>query len=138
MYAVGRIQDGLTQLTPVTPADLIASSGNSAIILFHLYGDDLGPDPSPEPVDGLIGHHANVCALQYSRKHKKMISASWDCAGRLWSRSKSSSNNVAAGKAKSKAGDWACELVLSGHEAAVWGVAILDEGLYDGNYLTGE
>lgn len=119
-------------------ADLIASSGNSTIILFHLYGDDLGPDHSPEPADGLIGHHANVCALQYSRKHRKMISASWDCAARVWSRSKRLSGNDVPKKAKSKAGDWNCERVLSGHEAAVWGVAILDGGLYDGNYMTGK
>lgn len=129
---------GTELISDICSADLIASSGNSTIILLHLYGNDLGPDPSPEPVDGLIGHHANVCALQYSRKHKKMISASWDCAARVWSRSKRSISNEASGKPKSKAGDWDCQHVLSGHEAAVWGVAILDGGLYDSNYMTGK
>jgi hypothetical protein len=126
--------DKATLIRHHAPADLVASAGNSTIILFHLYGDD----PSPEPVDGLIGHHANVCALQYSRQHKKMISASWDSAARVWSRSKKPRGDDEGGKVKSKAGDWGCEHVLSGHEAAVWGVAILDGGSYDGHYLTGE
>jgi WD40 repeat protein len=39
---------------------------------------------------------------------------------------------------KSKAGDWECELVLSGHEAAVWGVTILEGGPHDGYFLSGE
>ena len=67
-----------------------------------------------------------------------MISASWDCAARVWSRNNKPLGDAAGGKVKSKAGDWECEYVLSGHEAAVWGVAILDGGLYDGHYLTGE
>lgn len=134
--AINRERETLNRQPP--PADLVASAGNSTIILFHLYGDDLGPDPSPEPVDGLIGHHANVCALQYSRRHKKLISASWDCAARVWSRSKKPRGDDEGGKAKSKAGEWDCDHVLSGHEAAVWGVAILEGGSYDGYYLTSE
>lgn len=41
-------------------------------------------------------------------------------------------------RVKSKAGEWEGQLVLSGHEAAVWGVAVLDEGPLEGFYLTGK
>lgn len=91
-------------------------------------------------MDGLIGHHANVCALSYSGKHKKMISASWDCAARVWSRNAKGKDweEDGGGRVKSKAGNWECELVLSGHGAAVWGVTILEGGPHDGYFLTGK
>lgn len=115
---------------------LIASAGNSTIILLHLFDNDPTATPSSEPVDGLIGHHANICALSYSRRHKQLISASWDCAARVWSRSVKGKEGE--GKVKSKAGDWECRLVLSGHEAAVWGVTILEGGPHDGFFLSGQ
>ncbi|KAJ9104022.1 hypothetical protein QFC19_004156 [Naganishia cerealis] len=120
--------------------DLIVSAGNSTIILFHLFDPDPATFPSSEPVDGLIGHHANVCALSYSHKHRKLISASWDCAARVWSRTadrKGRSVQPDGQRVKSKAGEWRCELVLSGHEAAVWGVAVLESDSCEGLYLTG-
>ncbi|KAJ9117206.1 hypothetical protein QFC20_000350 [Naganishia adeliensis] len=137
--------DGYVNSLEFIPADddckfgLIASAGNSTIILLHLFDNDSSTSPSPEPMDGLIGHHANICALSYSRKHKQLISASWDCAARVWSRSAKGEveGEDGKGKVKSKAGDWECELVLSGHEAAVWGVTILEGGPHDGYFLSG-
>lgn len=78
--------------------------------------------------------------MSYSRKHRQLISASWDCAARVWSRSAKGKieGEDGKGKVKSKAGDWECELVLSGHEAAVWGVTILEGGPHDGYFLSGE
>jgi phospholipase A-2-activating protein len=38
---------------------------------------------------------------------------------------------------KDVAGKWDCEKVLSGHSAAVWGVAIFEEGPREGCYITG-
>jgi WD40 repeat protein len=115
---------------------LIASAGNSTIILLHLFDNDPTTTPSSEPVDGLIGHHANICALSYSRRHKQLISASWDCAARVWSRSVKGKEGE--GKVKSKAGEWECRCVLSGHEAAVWGVTILEGGPHDGFFFSGQ
>ncbi|KAJ9106370.1 hypothetical protein QFC21_001516 [Naganishia friedmannii] len=132
--------DGYVNSLEFVPADddcqfdLIASAGNSNIILFHLFDVDPATYPSAEPVDGLVGHHANICALSYSRKHSKLVSASWDCAARVWSREVARKGGVekAEGqRVKSKAGEWGCELVLSGHEAAVWGVAVLEGGSAD-------
>ncbi|KAI5454874.1 WD repeat protein Lub1 [Naganishia albida] len=118
---------------------IIASAGNSTIILLHLFDDDPAAPPPSEPVDGLIGHHANICALFYSRKHRQLISASWDCAARVWSRTgkQGKPGEEEKGRVKSKAGEWECRLVLSGHMAAVWGVAILEGGPHDGFFLSG-
>ncbi|RXK37832.1 hypothetical protein M231_04830 [Tremella mesenterica] len=96
--------------------DLIASGGNSSLILLHSL-----KTLDPEPVEHLAGHGLNVCALAYSSKLEKLISGSWDTTARVWSRS---------------SGRWDTEVVLTGHEAAVWGVAILDEGSRTGCYLT--
>jgi WD40 repeat protein len=110
-------------------AALIASAGNSSLILLH----ELDPlYPTSDPLTALTGHYANVCALSYSGKRRKLISASWDCAARIWTRVRGQGPS-----GKDVAGKWDCEKVLSGHSAAVWGVAIFEEGPREGCYITG-
>jgi WD40 repeat protein len=98
--------------------DLIASGGNSSMILLHSL-----TTLESDSIECLVGHSLNVCTLAYSSRHRKLISASWDGTARVWSRDGSK---------------WETTLVLDGHDAAVWGVAIVDEGAKEGCYLTGE
>ncbi|WVF65690.1 hypothetical protein IAT40_000421 [Kwoniella sp. CBS 6097] len=98
--------------------DLIASGGNSGLILLH----SLRTLDSPS-CDRLTGHGLNVCSLAYSRKLKKLISGSWDHTARVWSRIE---------------GQWRSEALLEGHDEAVWGVAIIDDGARNGSYLTAD
>ncbi|WVQ64045.1 uncharacterized protein L199_002204 [Kwoniella botswanensis] len=100
--------------------DLLASGGNSSLILLHSLKTF-----SPESEHCLIGHSLNVCTLSYSTKRKKLISGSWDQTARIWSRSLESR-------------EWVCERVLEGHEQAVWGVAIIDEGPKANCYVTAD
>ncbi|WWC97833.1 hypothetical protein V866_004720 [Kwoniella sp. B9012] len=100
--------------------DLLASGGNSSLILLHSLKTF-----SPESEHCLIGHSLNVCTMSYSTKRKKLISGSWDQTARIWSRSLVSK-------------EWVCERVLEGHEQAVWGVAIIDEGPKANCYLTAD
>lgn len=112
---------------------VIASGGNSSLILLH---ELQPPYPTTAPITALVGHHANVCTLAYSSKRRKLLSASWDCAARIWSRRESSEVDVAASQV-GKIGDWECEKVLAGHSAAVWGIGIFEEGPCEGCYITG-
>jgi phospholipase A-2-activating protein len=73
-------------------------------------------------VDALIGHSLNVCTLSYSATCRKLISGSWDHTARIWSR---------------RGAKWEVELVLDGHDEAVWGVAIVEAGPSRGCFLTG-
>nr|XP_019047918.1 hypothetical protein I302_04538 [Kwoniella bestiolae CBS 10118]OCF26848.1 hypothetical protein I302_04538 [Kwoniella bestiolae CBS 10118] len=98
--------------------DLLASGGNSSLILLHSLRS-----LSPESQHCLVGHSLNVCTMSYSRKTRKLISGSWDQTARVWSKS---------------SGEWDCETVLEGHDQAVWGVAIIDEGPKEGCYLTAD
>ena len=108
----------LAILDLIDPADLLASGGNSSLILLHSL-DTLAPDP----VDCLIGHALNVCTLAYSSAQKKLVSGSWDHTARVWS---------------GYEGKWSCELVLEGHDEAVWSVAVVEGGVREGSFLTGE
>nr|XP_031862293.1 uncharacterized protein CI109_002258 [Kwoniella shandongensis]KAA5529365.1 hypothetical protein CI109_002258 [Kwoniella shandongensis] len=98
--------------------DLLASGGNSSLILLH----SLSALDS-ESRACLIGHTLNVCALNYSQTRRKLISGSWDQTARVWSR---------------ESGEWNCDLILEGHDQAVWGVAIVEEGPKEGHYLTAD
>jgi len=108
---------------------LLASGGNSSLILLHNL-DTL----APEAEDCLIGHTANVCALSYSATLGKLASCSWDCTARVWSRSTTEAEAGADAEPKSK---WACEVVLEGHEQAVWDCRIFETGAHAGCYITG-
>jgi WD40 repeat protein len=124
----------LTSLVSILNTAVIASGGNSSLILLH----ELHPSyPTTEPVTALVGHHANVCTLAYSSRRGRLISSSWDCAARIWRRRESSEAHTCP-EAKTTVGDWECEKVLSGHSAAVWGVAIFEEGPREGCFITGE
>lgn len=95
---------------------MLASGGNSTMILLH----DLTTLDS-EPVQCLIGHTGNVCALRYAPKLRKLLSSSWDLTARVWTESE---------------GNWS-SIVLEGHDAAVWDVLAFEEGVKAGCYLTG-
>jgi WD40 repeat protein len=99
-------------------SDLLASGGNSSLILLHSL-ESLKSDA----VDCLIGHALNVCTLAYSPVLEKLVSGSWDHTARVWSRA---------------TGEWKCELILEGHVEAVWGVAAIDGGDRRGCFLSGK
>ncbi|KAJ2708719.1 WD repeat protein Lub1 [Coemansia spiralis] len=65
-------------------------------------------DPS-QPLTRLEGHTDNVCALAASADGRMLVSGSWDKTARVWV-------------------DGACQHVLRGHQYAVWGVLVLDDG----------
>lgn len=89
---------------------------------------------SQEPQHALAGHGLNVSTLHYSHKRRKLISGSWDKTARIWSRG---TNGGAIGsETGTGAGGWECEMVLEGHEEAVWGVLGIDEGPQAGGWLT--
>lgn len=118
-------------------ANLIASAGNASHILLH----DLDPAlPIDRPLTALTGHHANVCALAWSDTHQTLLSASWDCAARVWRRVGAETKHLGprVKVPNGGAGEWECVRVLAGHEAAVWGVAVIEEGPLSGHYLTGQ
>lgn len=67
-----------------------------------------------EPIYCLVGHEANVCALDC--KDDIILSGSWDKTARVWTKNGQ-------------------KLILKGHEASVWGVKILNtEG--NGEFIT--
>ncbi|WWD21058.1 hypothetical protein CI109_105539 [Kwoniella shandongensis] len=111
-------EEGRSILLDELTADLLASGGNSSLILLH----SLSALDS-ESRACLIGHTLNVCALNYSQTRRKLISGSWDQTARVWSR---------------ESGEWNCDLILEGHDQAVWGVAIVEEGPKEGHYLTAD
>ncbi|WRT68926.1 uncharacterized protein IL334_005908 [Kwoniella shivajii] len=103
---------------PSDDNDCDASGGNSSLILLHSL-----KTLASETQDCLTGHILNVCTLSYSVKRKKLISGSWDQTARVWSRSQS---------------QWGTDFTLEGHDAAVWGVAVVEEGQHCGCYLTAD
>nr|XP_018259045.1 uncharacterized protein I303_08588 [Kwoniella dejecticola CBS 10117]OBR81203.1 hypothetical protein I303_08588 [Kwoniella dejecticola CBS 10117] len=98
--------------------DLLASGGNSSVILLHSL-----KTLASESQHCLIGHSLNVCALAFSTEHQKLISGSWDQTARIWSR---------------RSGEWKMDVVLAGHDQAVWGVSIVDSGPKTGCSLTAD
>ncbi|KAI1298095.1 ubiquitin homeostasis protein lub1 [Xylaria venustula] len=90
------------------PKGLAISAGSDAII-------DVRP-PTATPSDNaerlLIGHAQNVCALRVVPGSKSVVSGSWDGTARIWS-----------------VGNWETEVILAGHEGAVWDVLALSETL---------
>ena len=75
-----------------------------------------------EPVDTLIGHALNVCALDYSKERGCLISGSWDHTARVWTRD---------------GAKWSTSVTLLGHEEAVWAVAVIAGASQDFSYITG-
>ena len=110
----------LSALLSALRSALLASGGNSAVILLHSLSS-----LDPEPEQCLIGHALNVCALVYDQTSKKLLSGSWDSTAIVWSEGE-------------KEGEWSAEVILKGHEAAVWGVAFVQDFAHRGNFLTGE
>jgi phospholipase A-2-activating protein len=96
----------------------LASGGISTMILIHNV-DTL----SPEAEHCLIGHTSNVCALRYSSAKQQLISGSWDRTARVWTNASS---------------EWKYQLTLDDHDQAVWDVLVLEQGLHEGSFLTGE
>ncbi|KAI0975651.1 ubiquitin homeostasis protein lub1 [Xylaria arbuscula] len=90
------------------PKGLAISAGSDAII-------DVRP-PTATPSDNaerlLIGHAQNVCALRVVPGSESVVSGSWDGTARIWS-----------------VENWETEVVLEGHEGAVWDVLALSETL---------
>lgn len=98
----------LAYLPPTSeyPDGLIVSGGKDTIIEVK--------KPRSTPADNaerlLIGHAHNVCSLDVSPKGTYIVSGSWDKQAIVW-----------------RVGKWEPELILSGHDASVWGVLALDE-----------
>ncbi|KAK8843426.1 hypothetical protein IAR55_007083 [Kwoniella newhampshirensis] len=68
-------------------------------------------------------HWLKLRSLLSTDKLKKLISGSWDRTARVWAHG---------------SGEWKSELVLEGHDQAVWGVAVVEEGPKEGCYLTAD
>ncbi|KAI0476587.1 ubiquitin homeostasis protein lub1 [Xylariaceae sp. FL0804] len=88
------------------PAGLVISGGNDTLI--DVRSIDSAPTANAERL--LIGHARNICALATATGGKYLVSGSWDNSARIWSVAK-----------------WETEVVLGGHEGAVWDVLPLDE-----------
>ncbi|PRQ73969.1 hypothetical protein AAT19DRAFT_15536 [Rhodotorula toruloides] len=99
-------------------AGYLATSGSDSLIQLYSLSS-----PSSSPVQTLLGHAHNVCALHASRDGKRMVSASWDGTARVWRRRKAQEGHEEEGE-----GEWMCERVLADHGAAVWDVLMLEEG----------
>ncbi|KAL5022612.1 hypothetical protein ScPMuIL_001767 [Solemya velum] len=80
------------------PHGIILTGSNDSTILAYTLS-------SPEPAFKLTGHTNTVCAL-VGGKFGTILSGSWDMTARVWLKEK-------------------CVMTLSGHEAAVWAVAIM-------------
>ncbi|CAH1243636.1 PLAA [Branchiostoma lanceolatum] len=89
------------------PHGMVVTGSNDHSI--HIYSLE-----SPEPVYKLTGHKNTVCSLA-AGKFGTLLSGSWDKTARVWLKDR-------------------CMMTLSGHEAAVWAVAIMPE---HGIMLTG-
>ncbi|KAI0204051.1 ubiquitin homeostasis protein lub1 [Astrocystis sublimbata] len=94
--------------SPEFPKGLVVSAGTDAIIDVR----SVAANPSDNAERLLIGHAQNVCALAISPGGKYMVSGSWDKTARVWNLQK-----------------WETEVVLSGHDGAVWDVLPLSETL---------
>lgn len=88
------------------PEGLIISGGKDTIIDVRA--------PSKAPGDNaerlLLGHSANVCALDVDTAGKFVVSGGWDGEARIWT-----------------VGTWNCDAVLKPHEGSVWAVLAYDE-----------
>ena len=92
---------------------LIISGGSDQIIDVR----QPGKAPSDNADALLLGHGANVCALDVSEDGSLIISGSWDNDARIW-----------------QVGKWDDSTVLQGHTAAVWAVLAYDKA----TIITGE
>ncbi|CAD5115874.1 DgyrCDS4814 [Dimorphilus gyrociliatus] len=84
-----------------TQSNYIITGCNDKIIRVFEHGTE-------RPLCELKGHSENVCTITACHDGK-ILSGSWDKTGRVWMNQK-------------------CIFVLSGHESAVWAVAILEDG----------
>ncbi|KAI1486764.1 ubiquitin homeostasis protein lub1 [Biscogniauxia mediterranea] len=100
--------NSLTFLPPSSdfPDGLIISGGTDTIIDVRTATST----PSDNAERLLIGHARNICALAVVPGGKHIVSGSWDNTARIW-----------------RVGKWETELILSGHEGAVWDVLPIDE-----------
>jgi phospholipase A-2-activating protein len=94
------------------PDGLIVSGGKDQIIDVRQPSKALGDDADAL----LLGHGANICALDASQDGKLIISGSWDTDARVW-----------------QVGKWGDSTVLEGHTASVWAVLAYDAA----NIITG-
>ncbi|KAI2627184.1 phospholipase A-2-activating protein [Xylaria nigripes] len=102
--------NSLTCLPPTAafPKGLVLSAGTDTII--DVRSATANPSDNAERL--LIGHAQNVCALAVVPGARYIVSGSWDSTARIWSVEK-----------------WETEVVLEGHEGAVWDVLPLSETL---------
>ncbi|KAI1194627.1 ubiquitin homeostasis protein lub1 [Nemania serpens] len=87
---------------------LVVSGGTDSII--DVRSVAAGPSDNAERL--LVGHAQNVCTLAVVPGSKFIVSGSWDSTARVWS-----------------TGNWEAQVVLDGHEGAVWAVLPLSEKL---------
>ncbi|KAI0018022.1 ubiquitin homeostasis protein lub1 [Xylariomycetidae sp. FL0641] len=92
--------------SPEYPDGLIVSGGTDTII--DVRAATANPNDNAERL--LIGHARNICALAIVPGGRYIASGSWDNTARIWS-----------------VGKWETEVVLGGHEGAVWAVLPLNE-----------
>lgn len=90
------------------PKGLVISAGTDSIIDVR----SVAATTSDNAERLLIGHARNVCALAVVPGSRFIVSGSWDSTARVWS-----------------VGKWETEVVLEGHEGAVWDVLPLSEKL---------
>ncbi|KAI0599595.1 ubiquitin homeostasis protein lub1 [Biscogniauxia sp. FL1348] len=88
------------------PDGLVISGGTDTIIDVRTAAST----PSDNAERLLIGHARNICALAVVPGGKHIVSGSWDNTARIW-----------------RVGKWETELILGGHEGAVWDVLPIDE-----------
>ncbi|KAI1073548.1 ubiquitin homeostasis protein lub1 [Whalleya microplaca] len=101
--------NSLTYLSPSAdfPAGLVVSGGTDTIIDVRTATST----PSDNAERLLIGHARNICSLAIAPSGKHIVSGSWDNTARIWSVEK-----------------WETEIILNGHEGAVWDVLPLSNG----------
>lgn len=80
---------------------LVISGGKDTLI--DVRQPSKGPEDDAEAL--LLGHTANICALDVDPAGKFIVSGAWDSEARLW-----------------PVGNWESKVVFKGHEHAVWGV----------------
>lgn len=88
------------------PEGLIVSGGKDSII--EVRQPNKSPQDNAEAL--LLGHSANVCALDVSEDGKAIVSGGWDAEARVW-----------------QVGEWQASAVLQGHEGSVWAVLAYDK-----------
>ncbi|KAI1809701.1 phospholipase A-2-activating protein [Poronia punctata] len=102
--------NSLTCLPPSAayPKGLVVSGGSDTLIDVR----SITAEQSDNAERLLIGHAQNICALAAVPGSRYIVSGSWDGTARVWSVEK-----------------WETEVVLEGHEGAVWDVLPLSESL---------